>query len=56
MSLQSIDAEYYDPKGPPPIAKAVKGMKGNVGVDGFIGPTGERVSPVDHMIIRSCDI
>lgn len=49
--LQSIDAEFFDPKGPPPIAKAVKGMKGNTGAEGPDGPQGERVSSLDHIIV-----
>ena len=50
MLLQSIDAEYFDPKGPPPVAKAVKGMKGNQGASGPPGAPGQRVSSLDHMI------
>ena len=38
--------EYFDPKGPPPIIKAVKGMKGNLGSSGPPGPPGQRVRDV----------
>lgn len=55
IPLQNLDFEpdIYDPKGPPPIARAVKGMKGDQGPPGPPGPTGPSVSSIDHMMYKS---
>ena len=50
-----VDADFYDPKGPPPTAKAVKGMKGNRGPNGPLGPPGPPVSRSHDQYGGSCD-